>query len=48
MNVTITEEGTYRGACAEFCGLLHAHMDFRVRTVPSDEFEAWLSQQAAS
>lgn len=46
--VTLTEEGTFRGACAEFCGLLHARMDFTVRAVPGDEFETWLSEQTRS
>jgi cytochrome c oxidase subunit 2 len=29
------------GECAEFCGLLHAHMEFYVRAVPPAAFEAW-------
>jgi cytochrome c oxidase subunit 2 len=29
------------GECAEFCGLLHADMDFHVRAVPPAQFAAW-------
>jgi cytochrome c oxidase subunit 2 len=37
------EPGTYRGQCAEFCGLQHAHMAFRVIAEPRSGFEKWLS-----
>lgn len=37
--------GTYRGQCAEFCGLQHAHMRFVVVVEPVEEFEAWLESQ---
>ena len=36
---------TYRGACAEFCGLEHAYMDFSVKTKTSDDFTTWLSHE---
>jgi cytochrome c oxidase subunit 2 len=39
--------GTYRGQCAEFCGLQHARMAFLVIAEPRDEFDAWLQDQAA-
>lgn len=29
--------GTYRGACAEFCGIGHPQMDFRVVVAPAEE-----------
>ena len=32
-------EGTYTGACAEFCGILHAVMPTTVEVVPQAEFE---------
>ena len=48
LHVTIQEPGTFRGVCAEFCGLLHASMDFTVRAVPPPEFEAWLSEREAA
>jgi cytochrome c oxidase subunit II len=34
--------GTFRGQCAEFCGLQHAHMAFDVAVEPQDDFERWL------
>lgn len=30
--------GTYRGRCAQFCGLYHAFMTFTVRVVPAADF----------
>ncbi|MFN2488318.1 MAG: cytochrome c oxidase subunit II [Actinomycetota bacterium] len=45
LSVTLEEEGTFRGVCAEFCGLLHDQMNFTVRAVPGDSFESWLSEQ---
>lgn len=39
--------GTMRGQCAEFCGLDHAHMHFRVEIVEPDVFDAWLHRQHA-
>jgi cytochrome c oxidase subunit 2 len=44
---TVEEEGTYRGQCAEFCGVNHDRMTFSVRAVPRTEYEAWLSGQRA-
>ena len=40
------EPGTYRGACAEYCGLQHAKMLFHVVAEPSADFDAWLAAQA--
>lgn len=37
--------GLYRGQCAEYCGLQHAHMAFLVRAVAPAEFYAWLDHQ---
>ena len=39
--------GVYRGQCAEFCGLQHAHMGMLVFVQPKAQFEAWLQKQAA-
>lgn len=39
--------GTYRGQCAEFCGLQHAHMAFYVIAEPREQFESWLEAQRA-
>jgi len=37
--------GTYRGQCAEFCGLQHAHMALQVVAEPPAQFEAWRRAQ---
>ena len=34
--------GRYRGQCAEFCGLQHAHMAMYLFADPPDRFRAWL------
>lgn len=39
--------GTWRGQCAEFCGLQHALMGFNVVAEPRVEFDWWLAGQAA-
>jgi cytochrome c oxidase subunit 2 len=44
----ITEEGEWVGRCAEYCGLDHWKMDFTVRAVPADEFDAWVAEQRAA
>jgi cytochrome c oxidase subunit II len=41
-----SQPGTYRGQCAEFCGLQHAHMAFEVIAEPPNQFQAWLSNMA--
>jgi cytochrome c oxidase subunit 2 len=37
--------GVYRGQCAEYCGLQHAHMAFLVIADPPDQFAAWVAAQ---
>ncbi|MGJ7917059.1 cytochrome c oxidase subunit II [Massilia sp. LXY-6] len=37
--------GTYRGQCAEFCGLEHALMALLVEAEPNQRYEAWAAQQ---
>jgi cytochrome c oxidase subunit 2 len=37
--------GVYRGQCAEFCGLQHAHMAFYVIADPPAQFQSWLASQ---
>jgi cytochrome c oxidase subunit 2 len=37
--------GRFRGQCAEFCGLQHAHMAFWVVAEPDAQFQAWMRQQ---
>lgn len=41
IEINPTRTGTYLGHCAEFCGLDHARMNFDVRIVTPDEFDAW-------
>jgi cytochrome c oxidase subunit 2 len=45
--ITITAErpGTYRGQCAQFCGLQHAHMAFFVIADTPADFAAWQNAQ---
>ncbi len=40
------EPGVYRGQCAEFCGLQHAHMAFLVIAEPEGDFRRWLDHEA--
>ena len=37
LTFTITEEGTYAGQCAEFCGTDHQGMTFEVEAMPSEK-----------
>ena len=37
--------GDYRGQCAEFCGLQHAHMALHVVAEPADKLNTWLADQ---
>jgi len=41
------EPGIYLGQCAEFCGIAHALMKFRVVASPMEEFEDWVASQQA-
>jgi cytochrome c oxidase subunit 2 len=43
----VTEEGTFYGECAEFCGLNHAEMGFFVKAVTQAEFDQWVQEQQA-
>jgi cytochrome c oxidase subunit II len=38
--------GIYRGACAEFCGLQHAHMALYVIAQPDAAFRKWLANES--
>jgi cytochrome c oxidase subunit II len=40
------QAGVYRGQCAEFCGLQHAHMAMRVFAQPRSAFRSWLKREA--
>ncbi len=39
--------GNYPGQCAEFCGIQHSRMAYRIVAQTPEEFQAWLSKQAA-
>ncbi len=39
--------GVYRGECAEYCGLQHTRMQFRVVALQPSEFDSWLKTQRA-
>ena len=41
------EPGRYRGQCAEFCGLQHAHMAFFVVAQTPEDFESWLANEGS-
>jgi cytochrome c oxidase subunit 2 len=41
--VTVNKEGSYVGRCAELCGTYHAFMNFEVRAVSGDDYDAYLS-----
>ena len=40
---TVDAAGTYRGQCAEFCGVGHSAMPFAVHAVSRAEYETWLA-----
>jgi len=39
------ESGVFLGQCAEYCGLSHANMRFRVIAQSPDDYDAWLANQ---
>jgi len=41
----VDQPGVYRGQCAEFCGLQHAHMGFSIVAQSVSDFQAWQQQQ---
>jgi cytochrome c oxidase subunit 2 len=41
-----TRTGTFRGACAEYCGASHALMAFDVVVTGAEDFQQWLGAQA--
>jgi cytochrome c oxidase subunit 2 len=45
MNLQTSEEGTFRAACAEYCGGQHALMALFVITQDAAEFNEWLARQ---
>jgi cytochrome c oxidase subunit 2 len=45
LHLRADQPGTYRGQCAEFCGLEHALMALVVQAVPNAQYEAWAARQ---
>jgi cytochrome c oxidase subunit 2 len=43
----ISDPGVYKGQCAELCGEGHADMLGRVHALTPDQYQAWLTKQAA-
>jgi cytochrome c oxidase subunit II len=39
--------GVFRGQCAEFCGIQHAHMGLKVFAQPPARYRQWLDREAA-
>lgn len=48
IEVRPTEEGTFPGVCAEFCGLDHWRMTFKVEVVSPARFQAFIAEQQPS
>ncbi|MBV9829359.1 MAG: cytochrome c oxidase subunit II [Alphaproteobacteria bacterium] len=47
LEFTVARPGQYRGQCAEFCGLQHAHMALLVMAESEADFETWQNAQLA-
>jgi cytochrome c oxidase subunit 2 len=45
LTLSADKPGTYLGQCAEYCGLSHANMRFRVIAKSPADFEQWISEQ---
>jgi len=41
----VEHPGTYRGQCAELCGVLHGDMLITVQVVTPEEFDRWIEQK---
>lgn len=45
LTIRADNPGVYRGQCAEFCGMQHAHMALFVIAQPQDDFDRWSNAQ---
>ncbi|MGY3035398.1 cytochrome c oxidase subunit 2 [Bradyrhizobium sp. USDA 4354] len=45
LTIRAEHAGIYRGQCAEFCGMQHAHMALLVIAEPQDAFDKWATAQ---
>jgi len=43
-DIVINDPGTYRGQCAEFCGLAHNEMYFTVLAMDRPDYDAWVEE----
>jgi len=43
----VIRTGTFRGVCAEYCGINHDRMLFWVRVLPVDQYQNWLAKAKA-
>ena len=48
IEVTVKKPGTWVGRCAEYCGLSHWQMSFRLRALPPAQFRQWLAGARAA
>ena len=46
--LTVRQEGTYIGRCAELCGEKHDRMNFEVKVVSGEEYDAFIESQRGS
>lgn len=44
----VDQQGRWRGQCAEFCGMQHAHMAFYIVAESQKDFDDWMTAQAQS
>lgn len=47
LRIRATEAGTFRGECAEYCGIQHAHMNLVVIADEPVDFDRWLARRRA-
>jgi len=45
LTIRAERAGVYRGQCAEFCGMQHAHMALLVIAEPQEDFDRWAAAQ---
>ncbi len=45
LRLKATEAGTYRGECAEYCGIEHAHMSYMVIADQPVDFDRWMTRR---
>jgi len=45
LTLEVDHPGTWRGQCAEFCGLQHAHMAFSIVAQSRQDFDHWYTAQ---